>query len=175
VQVNFEEVYNKNKDMVYNLALNYVQNTEDAQDIAQDVFVTVYQSLNSFQGKSSMSTWIYRITINKCLDFLKARQRKKRFGFLTSLFYENSNDLKHNPPEYNHPGVLLEDKEALNALFKMINELPNNQRTALILHKIEQKLQVEVAEIMNLSPKALESLIQRAKTSLSKKLNNSEG
>jgi RNA polymerase sigma-70 factor (ECF subfamily) len=57
----------------------------------------------------------------------------------------------------------------------MINELPNNQRTALILHKIEQKLQVEVAEIMNLSPKAVESLIQRAKTSLSKKLNNSEG
>lgn len=175
MQVNFEEVYNKNKDMVYNLSLNYVQNSEDAQDITQDVFVTVYQSLNSFQGKSSMSTWIYRITINKCLDFLKARQRKKRLGFLSSLFYDNSYDLKHNPPEHNHPGVLLEDKEAINALFKMINELPNNQRTALILHKIEQKLQVEVAEIMNLSPKAVESLIQRAKTSLSKKLNNSEG
>jgi RNA polymerase sigma-70 factor (ECF subfamily) len=109
------------------------------------------------------------------LDFLKARQRKKRLGFLSSLFHNNSNDLKHNPAEYNHPGVLLEDKEAINALFKMINELPNNQRTALILHKIEQKLQVEVAEIMNLSPKAVESLIQRAKASLSKKLNNSEG
>ena len=66
MQVNFEEVYNKNKDMVYNLALNYVQNTEDAQDIAQDVFVTVYQSVNSFQGTASISTWIYRITINKC-------------------------------------------------------------------------------------------------------------
>lgn len=161
--------------MVYNLSLHYVQNTEDAQDITQDVFVTVYQSLNSFQGKSSMSTWIYRITINRCLDFLKARQRKKRFGFLSSLFYDNSSDLKHNPPEHNHPGIVLEDKEAINTLLKMINELPSNQRTALILHKIEQKLQVEVAQIMNLSPKAVESLIQRAKKSLSKKLNNSEG
>jgi RNA polymerase sigma-70 factor, ECF subfamily len=161
--------------MVYNLALNYVQNTEDAEDITQDVFVTVYQSLSSFQGTSSMSTWIYRITINKSLDFLKARQRKKRFAFFSSLFYSNSGELKHNPLEHNHPGVLLEDKEAIDLLFKMINELPDTQKTALILHKIEQKLQVEVAEIMNISPKAVESLIQRAKISLTKKINNSEG
>lgn len=173
--MNFEELYNKHKSMVYNLALNYVQNIEDAQEITQDVFVTVYQSINSFQENSSISTWFYRITINKCIDFLKARQRKKRFAFLTSLFYDNSNDLKYNPPEHSHPGVLLEDKEALDNLFKKINELPYNQKTALILHKIEQKSQVEVAEIMNLSPKAVESLIQRAKTNLSKKLGNSEG
>jgi RNA polymerase sigma-70 factor (ECF subfamily) len=161
--------------MVYNLALNYTQNVEDAEEITQDVFVSVYQSLNSFQENSSLSTWIYRITINKSLDFLKSKQRKKRFALLTSLFFDNSNDLKHNPPEYNHPGVLLEHKEALSKLFKVINELPNKQKTALILHKIEQKSQAEVAEIMYISPKAAESLIQRAKTNLSKKLNNSEG
>lgn len=161
--------------MVYNLALNYVQSIEDAQEITQDVFVTVYQSLNSFQEISSMSTWMYRITINKCLDFLKAKQRKKRFAFLTSFFFDDSNDLKHNPPEHNHPGILLEDKEALDNLFKKINVLPDNQKTALILHKIEQKSQIEVAEIMKLSPKAVESLIQRAKKNLSNKLNNSEG
>jgi RNA polymerase sigma-70 factor (ECF subfamily) len=70
---------------------------------------------------------------------------------------------------------LLEHKEALGKLFKVINELPNKQKTALILHKIEQKSQAEVAEIMNISLKAAESLIQRAKTNLSKKLDNSEG
>lgn len=161
--------------MVYNLALNYVQNIEDAEEITQDVFVTVYQSHNSFQEKSTILTWIYRIAINKCLDFLKAKQRKKRFAFFTSLFYDDSNELKHNPSEFNHPGVLLEDKEAINNLFKMINELPFNQKTALILHKIEQKSQVEVAEIMNISSKAVESLMQRAKTNLSKKINSSEG
>jgi RNA polymerase sigma-70 factor (ECF subfamily) len=161
--------------MVYNLALNYVQNVEDAEEITQDVFVSVYQSLHSFQENSSLSTWMYRITINKSLDFLKSKQRKKRFALLTSLFFDNSNDLKHNPPECNHPGILLEHKEALGKLFKVINELPNKQKTALILHKIEQKSQAEVAEIMNISPKAAESLIQRAKTNLSKKLDNSEG
>jgi RNA polymerase sigma-70 factor (ECF subfamily) len=161
--------------MVFNLALNYVQNVEDAEEITQDVFVSVYQSIHSFQENSSLSTWMYRITINKSLDFLKSKQRKKRFALLTSLFFDNSNDLKHNPPEFNHPGVLLEHKEALGKLFKVINELPNKQKTALILHKIEQKSQAEVAEIMNISPKAAESLIQRAKTNLSKKLDNSEG
>ncbi len=161
--------------MVYNLALNYVQNIEDAEEITQDVFVTVYQSLSSFQNNASISTWMYRITINKCLDFIKAKQRKKRFAFLTSLFYDNTNDLKFNPPEHNHPGVLLEDKEELEELFKKINELPDNQKTALILQKIDKMTQVEVAEIMNISPKAVESLIQRAKTNLLKKISNNEG
>ena len=83
--------------------------------------------------------------------------------------------MRYNPPEHNHPGIVLEHKEALEALFKKINDLPDNQRTALILHKIEQKPQAEVAEIMNLSTKAVESLIQRAKTNLSKMMDTSEG
>lgn len=155
--------------MVYNLALHYVQNIEDAEEITQDVFVIVDQSLHTFNEKSTLSTWIYRITINKSLDFLKAKQRKKRFAFITSLFHDNSFDLKYNPPQHQHPGILLEDKEALENLFKKIDSLPDNQKTALILHKIEQKTQVEVSEIMNISAKAVESLIQRAKINLSKK------
>lgn len=171
----FEELYQQHKNMVYNLALHYTQNIEDAQEILQDVFVSVYQSVDSFQENSTISTWLYRITVNKSLDFLKAKKRKKRFTFLTSLFFEKSNDLKYNPPEHNHPGIQLEHKEALGALLNQINQLPNNQKTVLILHKVEQKSQAEVAEIMNLSLKAVESLIQRAKINLLKKMSNNEG
>jgi len=173
--LNFEDLYKKNKTRVYNLALHYVQNIEDAQEITQDVFLAVYQSLSSFQENASFSTWVYRITINKSLDFLKAKRRKRRFAFFSSLFFEDTNQLKYNPPEFNHPGVLLENKEALSQLFKQINELPDKQKTVLILHKIEQKSQAEVAEIMNTSIKAVESLMQRAKDNLSKKLNSNEG
>ncbi len=160
---------------MYNLALNYLQNCEEAEEVTQDVFVSVYQALESFQENSSLSTWLYRITINKCLDLLKAKQRKRRFAKLTSLFFEDSNELKHQPAEFNHPGILLEDKEALENLFKKINTLPTAQKTVLILHKIEDKSQTEVAEIMNLSRKAVESLMQRAKTNLSKMQSQSEG
>jgi RNA polymerase sigma factor (sigma-70 family) len=161
---------------VYNLALHYTQQTEDAQEITQDVFVTVYQSLNTFKGEASVSTWLYRITINKCLDFIKAKKRKKRFGFITSLFFDDSNDVKHDLADSNyHPGIQLEDKEALRTLFSYLNELPGNQKTALILHKIEQKSQIEVADIMDMSPKAIESLVQRAKNNLLKKMKENEG
>ncbi len=161
--------------MVFNLALQYVQNYEDAQEITQDVFLTVYQSISTFKEKSKLSTWIYRITINKSLDFIKAKQRKKRFGFLTSYFFENSGDIKHDAPSFNHPGIQLENKESLEIIFHHINQLPVNQKTALILSKIDHKTQAEIAEIMDISTKAVESLIQRAKTNLSKKLKLSEG
>lgn len=159
--------------MVFNLALNYVQNYEDAQEITQDVFVSVHQSLNTFRHKSNVSTWIYRIAINKSIDHIKAKKRKKRFGFITSLFGDDNtgNEVFH----FNHPGVQLEQKEALSKIFHYINELPENQKTALLLSKTEQKSQAEVAEIMGISTKAAESLIQRAKTNLSNKLNQNEG
>ncbi len=88
--MNFEELYNEHKSMVYNLALHYTQQTEDAQEITQDVFVAAYQSLAAFKEESSITTWLYRITINKSLDCIKAKKRKKRFGFMTSLFFIES-------------------------------------------------------------------------------------
>jgi len=173
--VKFEEIYKQFSKLVFNLALQYVQNTEDAEEITQDVFLTVHQSLKLFQQNSEIQTWIYRIAINKSLDFIKAKNRKKRFAFITSLFHDDGNELKNLGHNFNHPGILLEQKEALKSLFQQINALPYNQKTALILSKLEQKSQKEVAEIMKLSIKAVESLLQRAKTNLAKKINSSEG
>jgi RNA polymerase sigma-70 factor (ECF subfamily) len=170
----FEEIYDGHKEMVFNLSLNYVQVYEDAEEITQDVFVSVYHSLHQFQEKSSITTWIYRITINKCLDHIKAKNRKKRFGIISSLLGigdKKELDVGH----FNHPGVQLEQKDALQNIFKCINELPENQKTALLLSKTEQMSQGEIAIIMNLSLKAVESLIQRAKTNLAKKLKETEG
>jgi RNA polymerase sigma-70 factor (ECF subfamily) len=158
--------------MVYNLALQYTQNIEDTEEVAQDVFVSIYNSIDKFQANSKLSTWIYRITINKSLDFIKAKKTKKRFAFITNLFFEDSNEVKHDKANFNHPGVELENKEAVEKIFHEINQLPTNQKTVIILSRIEQKSQAEVAEIMNLSIKAVESLYQRAKQNLSKKLNN---
>lgn len=171
----FEELYHQHKKLVYNLALQYVQNIEDAEEITQDVFVSVYENLDKFRQDAKHSTWLYRITINRSLDFIKAKKRQKRFSFFTSLFHNDTNEPRHQISDFNHPGVMLEEKEQLKQLFDQLNNLPDNQKTALILMKIEEKSQVETAEIMNLSPKAVESLVQRAKSNLAKKLNVSEG
>lgn len=164
------EIYNQYSKMVYNLALQYVQNKEDAEEITQDVFVVIHQSLDGFKGQSKFSTWIYRITINKSLDFIKAKKRKRRFGLLTSLFFESGEEAHRETHHFNHPGIQLEQKEQVQRIFKCINELPPNQKTALLLSKLEQMSHKEIAEIMELSPKAVESLVQRAKSNLEKKL-----
>lgn len=162
----FVLLYEEHISMVYNLCLSYVQNTEDAEEIAQDVFVKVNANLENFGGQSSIKTWIYKITINQCLDFIKSKQRKKR-SFLSSMFSGNEN---LSIPDFNHPGIQLEQKEAYEALFQKINHLPHQQKTALILKHVEGMTQKEVAEIMGTTQKAVESLLQRAKSNLKKKL-----
>jgi len=165
-----EEIYSEFGKMVFNLALQYVQNTEDAEELTQDVFLTVHEKNSSFHQDSKLSTWIYRITINKALDFIKAKKRAKRFAFFSSLFIDQVEHKNSVFSDFNHPGVQMEQKEGIQKIFDALNDLPEQQKTVVILLKIEQLSQKEVAEIMNLSVKAVESLYQRAKKNLSKKL-----
>jgi RNA polymerase sigma-70 factor (ECF subfamily) len=174
-EAQFKAVYDEHKQLVYNLALNYVQHSEDAQDITQEVFVKVYQHYDKHDpAASSLKTWIYRIAIN-CLDHLRSKKTKKRFGFFTSIFNKESGEPLNEAIHFDHPGIAAEDKEELQQLFALINELPENQKTALILTRIEDRPQKEVAEIMNTSVKAVESLLQRAKQALAKKIKDNEG
>lgn len=167
-QAHFQDLYNQYHILVYNVALNYLQNIEDAEEITQDVFVKVHQSLDKFDGKSSIKTWIYRITINQCLDYLKHKKSKKRF-FIFGNKSQNEQEYA-NLSHFEHPGILLENKEQAAILYSVINELPENQKTAFILSKIDGLPNPEVSEIMQLSLSSVESLLFRAKTALREKL-----
>ncbi|MDP3928368.1 MAG: RNA polymerase sigma factor [Bacteroidota bacterium] len=171
---NFKALYEQYKNRVYNLALHYVQNTEDAEEITQDVFIQIYEKHHTFREESSFGTWVYRITINQSLNFIRAKSRQKRFAIFSSLFHFNEGSLKHDQFDFNHPGILMEEKESMKILFTHINDLPVQQRTVLILMKIENKSQKEVSEILEISAKAVESLMQRAKVNLRKKLNQTK-
>jgi RNA polymerase sigma-70 factor (ECF subfamily) len=170
VKSDFENVYNQFKQLVYNVALNYLQNIEDAEEVTQDVFVKVFQSYEKFQNNSTLKTWIYRITINQCLDFIKKKNSKKRF-FVFGNKSQNEFEIL-NTTNFEHPGILLENKEEAKILFETINTLPNNQKTAFILSKVDGLSNPEVAEIMELSISAIESLVFRAKNTLKEKLVN---
>ncbi|WP_083477466.1 RNA polymerase sigma factor [Chryseobacterium aquaticum] len=168
--MNFEIIFYQHQNMVYNLALQYTQNTEDAEEITQDVFVKISKKMDGFKNESSLKTWIYRITINTSLDFLKSKNSKKKFFF--GLFRNSDSENRQNElVDFNHPGVVLEQKEEVMKIFSFINMLPNDQKTVVILMKIEGNSQQETAEIMNISQKAVESLFQRAKKNLIQKLN----
>jgi RNA polymerase sigma-70 factor, ECF subfamily len=169
----FESIYKEYKNLVFNVCLHYVLNREDAQDVTQEVFVKIYHHLHQYNPETALlKTWIYRIAINQSLDFLKAKRTKKRFGFISSLFHPDSNEPIQDVA---HPGVALEDKESLEELLLIIQSLPEKQKTAIILTKVEDRPQKEVAEIMDINVKAVESLLQRAKQAIEKKLKDKEG
>lgn len=157
----FEQLYKLFKDKVFNTTLSYVQNIEDAEEVTQDVFVSVFVKAHTFKGNSQVSTWIYRITVNKALNKLDKRKRESK----------SNNKLDHNfSVDFHHPGILLENQENAAYLFSAIETLVDLQKTAFILTYIEGLPQQEVAMIMENSVKAVESLLQRAKTNLKKTL-----
>lgn len=153
------------QNMVYNTALGILQNEDDADDTTQEVFIKAHDSIAGFKEQSSLATWLYRITINKSLDHLRARQRKSRW--LMSTWF-GSNETAIEATEFNHPGVQLERKEDAAKLFKTIKKLPENQMIAFVLQKTEGLAVAEIAKAMDMNITAVESLLARAKANLRK-------
>ncbi|MBD2702491.1 RNA polymerase sigma factor [Spirosoma sp. BT702] len=166
----FRQLYEITKSRVFNTALSYVRSREDAEEITQEVFIDVFRSAGSFEGDANVTTWIYRITVNKSLDFIKQKKRQKRFAFLTSLFDRDTGEVVHHPPDFVHPGVALENQENAARLFQAIDTLPEKQKTAYILTRIEGLSNIEAAQVMSTSVGAVESLLQRANENLKKQL-----
>lgn len=166
-EIAFKTIVSSYQDMIYNTCLSIVKSEEDAEDLAQEVFVQVYQSIQSFKGEAKLSTWIYRIAITKSLDHERKKKRKKRFGFVKSIFGEDS-EVTVNPPDFHHPGVALDNKENAALLFKAVDQLPENQKIAFILNKVEGLSYQEVSEIMEATVSSIESLLHRAKNNLKK-------
>lgn len=160
----FNAIYHDFKVQVYNLALHYLLNTEDAEEITQDVFVKVYRSLNDFEERSALRTWIYRITVNESLDFIRKKNSKKRLFSFGRNAAPETEYLKL--PSYEHPAALLEQKESIAILFEAINKLGDSQKTAFVLSKVEGLPNAEIASIMQTSVSAVESLMFRAKKAL---------
>ena len=157
------------KDRMYHTILGFIQNTEDAEDVLQDVFIKVYEHIGNFKGDSSLATWMYRICVTQSLDVIRKKGRKKRVGTVLSLLgigHETENLAIENV----HPGVLAENREQATFLFKAMQELPQNQRAAFVLQRVEGLSQQEIAEVMESSIGAVESLLSRAKQNLKKTL-----
>ena len=167
-QNRFRQLYSEYRALVYNVVLHYLLNIEDAEEVTQDVFVKVHGKMDNFKNQSTLKTWIYRITVNHCLDFIKHKNSRKRFF----IFGKKSSSEKEylNLPDFYHPGIALEDKEKSAELFKVIGQLPENQKAAFLLSKLEGLSNHEIAAVMQLSVSAVESLLVRAKKTLQEKL-----
>lgn len=165
----FSILVNRYSKMVITTCMGFIGNYHDAEDIAQDVFVELYESLADFRNESKLSTWIYRIAVNKSLNFIR---RKKRETFLQNFL---GNRAKNNAGQTideiigkQHSDSDIELREQHKQLRHAMGMLPKNQRIALVLstyHKLSYK---EIAEVMETSVSSVESLLFRAKNNLRK-------
>lgn len=161
----FRELYRVYGNKIYNTCLGMLQQTEEAEDATQEVFIEVFRSIAAFKGQSSLQTWLYRIAISKCLDVQKKKKAAKRFAFVKSL-WGAENELEADKAHFDHPGVLLENKEHARVLFLAISQLPKKQQTAFTLNKMEGLTYAEIAEVMQTTTSAVESLLFRANENL---------
>jgi len=165
IESDFKGIVLAHQDRVYNTCLGFVKHEEEAEDIAQEVFIQVYESYDTFLQKAELSTWIYKITVNKCLEAIRKSKAKRRSGT------EPNAELKDYMLVSNvHPGVQLENKERASILFAAIAKLPEPQQVAYTLNKIEGLSYHEISKVTGKSKSSVESLLHRAKQSLQKLL-----
>ena len=168
----FRSIVEKLQERVRNTCFRYVNNIDDADDITQEVFVQVYESMSNFREESQISTWVYRIAVNKSLDFLRRKKRKKRFGKMVSIFKTSDDEEYIEIPSVGNPNQELEDKERKEILNWAVSKLPETQQTVIVLSKFQGLSNKEIAKIMDSSLSSVESLMHRAKKNLQKYLYN---
>lgn len=163
----FEDFFNAHKLKVMNLCYGMVHDREVAEDLVQDIFVEIFSSAHKFQGKSKLSTWLYRIAINKTINYLRKEKIRK--------FFVNADDAKHSIMSDDRADWNMEEKEKMNHLHKIIDKLPSKQKQALVLFIYDEIPQKDIAEIMNCSVASVEVLVHRAKKTIKNKTSNIYG
>lgn len=166
----FETIVNRYETKVHNLAMRLTRNTEDAEEVLQDVFMTVYRKIDGFQGKAKFSSWLYRITVNAA--FMKLRKRKQNKTVSLDDLLPNIKD----KTIFDHSNVSERgDSRAINneireSLEDAIAKLPDEYRAVFVLRDIDGLSNKEVGEILGLSIPAVKSRLHRSRLMLRKKL-----
>jgi RNA polymerase sigma-70 factor (ECF subfamily) len=168
----FKVLVDEYQKKVLNTCNRFVNNKEDAEDLTHEVFIEVYRSISGFRGDSKLSTWIYWIVVTKSPDFLRKKKRKNRFGIMKNVLGEETLQVELKAYDTLNSVTQAENQYRIKILNEALEKLPENQRVAFTLSKYDELSYREIAEILETTISAVESLIHRAKNNLKKRLHN---
>lgn len=168
----FREFVDQYQLSLLKLCVGFLHDEEDAKDIVQDVFIEVFQSVEQFRGDSLLSTWLFRIAVNKSLNQIRKNKNKRVLASIDSVLSANRKVMVNIPDESEVSDKYIENEERAKIIRQTIDRLPKNQRIAFVLSKYQDLSYKEISEVMNISLSAVEALIHRAKLNLQKKLLN---
>jgi RNA polymerase sigma-70 factor (ECF subfamily) len=162
----FNDLIQKYEKPVFNFAYRLTSHYDDAHDVAQDAFVRAFNAINSFRGDASFTTWLFRITTNVFLD-----ERKKRKAHpvqsLDEYVQHNESTLTRQVEDHAPgPEAITTDKERIAVLNHAIQQLPEYQRTMVVMYHMEQKSYEEIAEVMEVPIGTVKSRLNRARLAL---------
>ena len=154
----FEALVVAYQKQVYNLALRTVGNEEDAADMTQEVFLRAYRALGTFRGESKFSVWLYRLTTNVCIDFLRSRRRHPTVSLTAA-------DEDDEQPQFDIPAGEARS-ELRRAVVRGLDQLPDDARKILILRELDGLSYAEIGKVLRLEPGTVKSRLFRARRRL---------
>ena len=169
----FDELVLKHQHKLFNLCYRFLGDYQEANDVAQEIFIKVYRSLKKFRFESSFSTWLYRIAVNTSKNKFKSveyRQKKKMVSLDNPVSHYNSSPTNKMQDEAHSPVRELEKKERMRVIQEAINALPPEQKVVVTLRDIEGLSYEEIVEITGFNPGTVKSRLARARMDLRKKL-----
>lgn len=165
----FRELFVRYQTRIYNTCYSLLADHHQAEDATQDVFLQVYKSAKSFRGESQVSSWIYRITVNRALNIIRHNRRSRWMKDSNPPWQERGQRRSPILSCGEEPDSILEAKEIKALLRETVDSLPKKQRVTFILHKHENLTSREISEILGVSINAVEARIHRAKAAIQKR------
>ena len=171
----YEEIVNEFQHNVYSTVYTFTQNSQDAEDLSQEIFLLIYQNLTSFKLDSKLSTWIYKITVNKCLTHRRKEARRKNIAKIVPI----SNELTENIAGNSSVDADVIKGEDKDILYKALNNIKQKYVAVITLRYMQDLSIKEIGQILNLPARTIETQLYRAKDKLKTNLNtlgyNAEG
>ncbi|NOR64713.1 MAG: sigma-70 family RNA polymerase sigma factor [Candidatus Scalindua sp.] len=155
----FESIYKAYSGFVYNVAFRVVNNIDEAQEVTQEVFLTVYRKLKSFKFKSSLKTWVYRIAVNMAIDYARKRSKEQDH----TVLYEDYNKLSKTIDPVGEEVVREEQEKTISTLLEALSP---NLKVCIVLRSIEGLSYQEIAESLSININTVRSRLKRAREKL---------
>ncbi|MDD4834961.1 MAG: sigma-70 family RNA polymerase sigma factor [Lutispora sp.] len=165
----FSELINRYQNKVYSTAYSYTRDYEEAKDLTQEIFIKIYNNLNSFQNKSQFSTYLYRVAVNRCIDWTR-KKRPKTISILLCQDDEKADIYDFVADYESNPEEILLRQENSDLIRQEVNKLPEVYSTVMIMYYLQDFSPQEISDILKVPRKTIDTRLFRARNLIKKKL-----